>query len=160
MRLQPDFKPCAVCGVAFFPSPSATPATWAKRRHCSRGCENRSRAADPRETERYVTRLSRKTDRTSGLGPGGDCWEWRGRIDGKGYGEMKAIIYLSERKMEPVAITREMISAASLALVESGMLDRGGEQLAEALAETVLVEALDAAGLRRKTSLEMELSRL
>ena len=62
--------------------------------------------------------------------------------------------------MEPVAITREMISAASLALVESGMLDRGGEQLAEALAETVLVEALDAAGLRRKTSLEMELSRL
>lgn len=41
-----------------------------------------------RTTLPLATRLWRRVDKSPGLGPGGDCWEWRGYVHPTGYGQI------------------------------------------------------------------------
>lgn len=56
-------------------------------RYCSMKCRNI--ASSDHSTEALMKRFWNKVDRSFGKGPWGDCWEWVGRVDGRGYGEIK-----------------------------------------------------------------------
>lgn len=65
------------------------------RKHKSHGmCDThytywkRTGKVGERKTLTLEERLWRRVDKTPGLGPNGDCWEWRGYVHPTGYGQI------------------------------------------------------------------------
>lgn len=84
-------KACAECGRIIPCRSGVNPSAYMRRTFCGQSCSashaNRKRA-DHSELS-LMRRFWAKVDKTAGLGPAGECWEWRGRVDGRGYGEIK-----------------------------------------------------------------------
>ena len=60
-------------------------ASMAKALDATNACGLKPRSGVPA----LLARFERKVDRSSEAGPNGDCHEWQGRVDGRGYGEIK-----------------------------------------------------------------------
>ena len=76
-------KPCAICGEEFQKHPSFSKTQWEKAKFCSRICWGVHRselfAADRPTVHAKWESLFDK---------GNGCWNWKGTIDGYGYGVM------------------------------------------------------------------------
>lgn len=94
-RESDSVKGCLRCGEAV---PNAS------RSFCSRRCGalfvNEQRGEVSLET--LMDRFWAKVDKTPGHGPRGECWHWTGRVDGRGYGEIK--IFGRYKKAHRVAL--------------------------------------------------------
>lgn len=81
-----EVKTCEGCG-AQFERHDATPYDFALRRLCAPKCGVGT--VDRDDPTRLDIRFANKVDSRPGLGPNGDCWEWIGRKDSRGYGITK-----------------------------------------------------------------------
>lgn len=80
-------KECEQCGSIIRRGEYDVASRWASRRFCGTSCKNRASADHSPET--LMVRFWAKVDKTPGNGPNGDCWHWKARVDGRGYGEIK-----------------------------------------------------------------------
>ena len=72
-----ESKQCACCGRNFFKRGRDSSEQWNARLYCSISCRNKSTSPIPIHL-RFWEKVERKSD--------GECWEWAGSKDGKGYG--------------------------------------------------------------------------
>lgn len=68
-------------------------------------------------TEKDLDRYSSKVDTTPGLGPKGDCWEWRGSLIKSGYGHFHLMI---NDKETTIKAHRAAIEMATRILIPDG----------------------------------------
>ena len=90
-----DSKICAVCGAEFFKSDRASRGEWGKRKYCSRLCANLATAKRKKSVEERFWNFVEKI-------PSG-CWEWKGALDGKGYGTISTKRGSSPKKAHRVS---------------------------------------------------------
>lgn len=81
-------KVCTVCGKEFSLHErdirhKSNPSKWLERPTCSSTCGNIARWKSVKETEKVFWA---KVNKEPGQGPNGDCWEWQGVVNNKGYG--------------------------------------------------------------------------
>ena len=79
---------CTVCGRDFSLHErdirhKPNPAKWLESPTCSISCGNLARWKPAKETEE---KFWAKVNKEPGQGPNGDCWEWQGVINARGYG--------------------------------------------------------------------------
>lgn len=94
-------KACEACGEVLS---RKFPCQLKSARFCNASCAttemNRRRGLTSLDT--LQKRFWSKVDKRPGYGPRGDCWQWTGRKDGHGYGEIK--IFGRYRKVHRVAL--------------------------------------------------------
>lgn len=79
--LDGNTRDCAWCGQSFTRASRLSAAQWAKRLYCGRNCSGRaSRASNATKRGSLHDAFSQRFAK----GPG--CWNWRGTLDGYGYG--------------------------------------------------------------------------
>lgn len=81
---------CVVCGKGFQRSKRQCAAGVGHEPHCSRECvgvaNGKRRASSKPTNEEVIEKFWSLVNKTPGLGPEGDCWEWLGSKNGGGYG--------------------------------------------------------------------------
>ena len=83
-----ETKPCQFCGNDFGPVESAGRATWNKRRFCSRECAGKFEYPNP-NAKTNEEKFWERVNKSEGLGPNGDCWEWTGQKSHWGHGRFQ-----------------------------------------------------------------------
>lgn len=88
-RLLPDVKPCEWCSQPYTRHPRYSDKRWGRSRFCSLACASAcGRTVKAEKAESIEDRFWGGLDRSKGLGPQGDCWEWaKGRVQ-QGYGRL------------------------------------------------------------------------
>jgi hypothetical protein len=81
MRKGRPQKPCQECGVAFTRNPKYGRSQWENALYCSQQCMGLAKTKTLAENRPPLEALfHERTHKTDG------CWEWKGTIDGYGYG--------------------------------------------------------------------------
>ncbi len=82
-RILLPTKECLHCGRFFGRRKKASDAQWSAARFCGHPCARRHFLGDPEN------RFWSDVDKAPGLGPKGDCWLWRGRLEPSGYARVQ-----------------------------------------------------------------------
>jgi hypothetical protein len=80
-------KQCEECGSAFPREPGRSDKAWSKRKYCSKGCATKARWRDAgfkRDSTPIEERFWLYVDKDKRE----SCWEWKGALDGHGYGQI------------------------------------------------------------------------
>jgi len=86
----PECKTCPECGKEFPRPANYRHDRWFKAVLCSLACSSRkgNRLRKERRHENFMAIFDSFVSRAPGQGPKGDCWEWQGDRDAKGYGRI------------------------------------------------------------------------
>lgn len=75
---------CSHCGSRLVRKAREVLKDWRARKYCDAHCRARhAKAVEP------ATRFAKYVDRSAGRGPHGDCHEWIGHLNSKGYGRLR-----------------------------------------------------------------------
>jgi len=81
-------KICQACGLEYKKKSHTGVVQWLKSVTCSRSCAGKMK---PKPTlEKRKSKFWGKVDKSLGLGPNNDCWEWRGYTNINGYGIVRS----------------------------------------------------------------------